>query len=311
MEAEKLQVIENIDELTAALKDELSNGKGEDPKGLQAILPRIGAAVRTAAYNSKTYSRLASIIVNSPFYTAPRYYKISHIVIHHMAGNLSAKLCGQWFQNPSAKCSSNYGIGSDGVIGGYVPEEYRAWTTGYWGIDHKAVTIEVADDGRNPWHTSDKAIQATIKLCADICRRNGIKKLVYTGNKNGNLHMHQWYQNTDCPGRYLGSKFTYIAQEVNKLLGGKYSGTFPSKYPSSAGKYTLGDGYDKNKSYKPQIKLIQNFLNWAINAGLSVDGCYGPKTVEAVSKFQKKVKMKATKGNWGPTTQRKAKEFKL
>ena len=311
MDGEKLNVIENIEELTEALKDELSDGKGSEPEGLKAFPLKLGAAVRTAVYNSKTYSKLASLIVASPFYTAPRYYKVSNIVIHHMAGNLSAKLCGQWFQNPSAKCSSNYGIGSDGVIAGYVPEENRAWTTGNWTIDHKAVTIEVADDGRNPWHTSDKALKATIKLCADICRRNGIKKLVYTGDKSGNLHKHQWYQNTDCPGRYLGDKFPYIAQEVNKLLSGKYNGTFPSKYPSSSGKYTLGDGYDKNKSYKPQVKLIQNFLNWAIDADLAVDGCYGPKTVLAVSKFQKKIKMKAAKGNWGPTTQKRAKAFKL
>ena len=32
---------------------------------------------------------------------------------------------------------------------------------------------------------SDKALKATIELCVDICKRNGIKKLNYTGDKSG------------------------------------------------------------------------------------------------------------------------------
>lgn len=307
---EELKVIESLDQLTEGQKLELSDGKGKE--NVAGLLASLKASTRTAVLNKKTYSPLASLIVASPFYTAPRYYKITHIVIHHMAGNLSAKLCGQWFQNPSARCSSNYGIGSDGTIAGYVPEEFRAWTTGNWTIDHRAVTIEVADDGKNPWHTSDKALKATIKLCADICRRNGIKKLVYTGDKSGNLHMHQWYQNTDCPGAYLGGKFNYIAAEVNKILSGSatYTGKLPTRW-TKARKYSLGDGYEKNKIYQNQIKRIQRFINWTGIAYLDVDGCYGPKTVAAVSKFQKKVGSLGTGGNWGKATQKKARVYKI
>ena len=171
--------------------------------------------------NSKlaTYKRL------SPNRTAPRRNKITGIVIHHMAGKLSVQQCGAVFASRKRQASSNYGVDSNGKIGLYVEEKNRAWTTGC-SIDHSCVTIEVANDKTGgEWHVSDKAIQATIALCADICKRNGIKELVYAGpnpfvgKSKGNLYMHKWFQQTACPGPYLSSKFPYIAKEVNKILG--------------------------------------------------------------------------------------------
>lgn len=166
-------------------------------------------------------SSLVNYIRISPNRTSPRYGTIKNIVIHHMAGNLSVETCGNVFAPTSRQASSNYGIGSDGRIGMYVEERDRAWTTGNQ-IDHSSVTIEVADDKiGGGWHSSDKAMNALVNLCVDICRRNGIKKLNYTGNKSGNLLMHKWYQATDCPGAYLESKFSWIASEVNKKLNGQ------------------------------------------------------------------------------------------
>lgn len=156
----------------------------------------------------------------SPNRTSPRRGTIKNIIIHHMAGNLSVETCGAVFAPSSRQASSNYGIGSDGRIAMYCPESDRAWTTGNQ-IDHSSVTIEVADDKiGSPWHSSEKAMASLIKLCADICKRNGIKKLNYTGDKSGNLLMHKWYQSTDCPGTWLGNQFPYIASEVNKILSG-------------------------------------------------------------------------------------------
>ena len=134
-----------------------------------------------------------------------------------MAGNLSVETCGAVFQ--TKKASSNYGIGSDGRIGMYVEEHNRAWTSSSPDNDHQAVTIEVANDRiGGDWHVSDKALAKLIDLCVDICKRNGIKQLNYTGDKNGNLTMHKWFAATNCPGAYLESKFPYIASEVNKKL---------------------------------------------------------------------------------------------
>lgn len=156
----------------------------------------------------------------SPNRTSPRRGTIKNIVIHHMAGNLSVETCGNVFAPASRQASSNYGIGSDGRIGMYCEEKDRAWTTGNQ-IDHSSVTIEVADDViGNGWHSSDTAMKSLVLLCADICQRNDIARLEYTGDRSGNLLMHKWYQATDCPGAYLESRFPWIAQEVNKILNG-------------------------------------------------------------------------------------------
>lgn len=163
-------------------------------------------------------SKLVDYTKISPNSSA-RTGKISKITIHHMAGNLSVEACGNVFQTTSRQASSNYGVGTDGRIGLYVDESRRAWTSSNRDNDNVAVTIEVANDGRDPdWHVSDKALESTIALCVDICQRNGIKKLNFTGDKSGNLTMHKWFASTLCPGPYLESKFPYIAEEVNRQL---------------------------------------------------------------------------------------------
>lgn len=152
--------------------------------------------------------------------SSARGAKIDKITIHHMAGNLSVESCGQVFQDTSRQASSNYGVGSDGRIGLYVPENRRAWTSSNRDNDNRAITIEVANNGGAPnWPVSDEALEATIELCVDICRRNGIARLNYTGDKSGNLTMHKWFTNTLCPGPYLSGKFEYIADQVNARLG--------------------------------------------------------------------------------------------
>ena len=155
----------------------------------------------------------------SPNCNKPRNHKIDTITIHHMAGNLTIEQCGNVFAPTSRQASSNYGIGTDGRIGMYVEEKNRSWCTSSSSNDNRAITIEVANDGGDPdWHVSDKAMTALINLCVDICRRNGISKINYTGDKSGNLTMHQWFAPTGCPGPYLKSKFPWIASEVNKRL---------------------------------------------------------------------------------------------
>ena len=166
--------------------------------------------------NSKLicYTRL------SPNCNKPRNHKIDTITIHHMAGNLTVEQCGELFASPAREVSSNYGIGTDGRIALYVDEANRSWCSYSPSNDDRAITIEVANDGGDPdWHVSDKALAALINLCVDICKRNGIKKLNYTGDTSKNLTMHKWFTATGCPGPYLSSKFPYIASETNKRLG--------------------------------------------------------------------------------------------
>lgn len=166
-------------------------------------------------------SPLATYTKISPNKTK-RNKKISKITIHHMAGNLSVESCGNVFATTDRQASSNYGIGTDGRIGMYVPEDYRAWTSSNRDNDEIAVTIEVANDGGAPdWHVSDKALASLIDLCVDICKRNGMESLSYTGDPVGSLTRHNMFANTTCPGPYLQGKFPYIVKEVNKRLEAK------------------------------------------------------------------------------------------
>lgn len=190
--------------------------------------------------NSKlvNYKRL------SPNCNKPRNHKIDKITIHHMAGNLTVEQCGAVFAPTSRQASSNYGIGSDGRVGLYVDEANRSWCSSNAANDHRAITIEVANDGGAPnWHVSDKALSKLIELCVDICKRNGIKKLNYTGDTSGNLTMHKWFAATGCPGPYLESKFKYIANEVNKRLSSSTSASKTSNtFKSYKVKVTYKDG---------------------------------------------------------------------
>lgn len=164
-------------------------------------------------------SKLVSYTKLSPNCNKPRNHKIDTITIHHMAANATVETCGARFAASTRQASANYGVGSDGRIALYVDEANRAWTSSNAANDHRAVTIEVANDGGAPdWHVSDKALAATIDLCVDICQRNGIQRLNFTGDKSGNLTMHRYFAATLCPGPYLASKFPYIAQEVNRRL---------------------------------------------------------------------------------------------
>lgn len=129
-------------------------------------------------------SALVSYQRISPNRTINRNHKIDTITIHCMAGNLSVETCGSLFARTAKKASSNYGIGSDGRIGLYVEEKDRSWCSSNAENDHRAVTIEVANDGGAPdWHVSDKAMESLIRLIADICKRNQIKELRWKADK--------------------------------------------------------------------------------------------------------------------------------
>lgn len=166
-------------------------------------------------------STLVDYVKLSPNKSA-RSGAITKITPHHMAGILSVETCGDIFYPASRKASSNYGIGPDGRVGMYVEEKYRAWTSSSSKNDNQAVTIEVANDEvGGEWHVSDAAFAKLIDLCVDICRRNGIEKLVFTGDASGNLTQHNYFAATNCPGPYLKSRFREIADLVNARLAGE------------------------------------------------------------------------------------------
>lgn len=192
-------------------------------------------------------SALVSYTKLSPNYTKMTGKQNKKITIHHMAGNLSVESCGNIFAKASRKASSNYGIGSDGRIALYVDEANRSWCSSSSANDSQAITIEVANCGGEPnWEVSDKAYAALLDLCEDICRRNGITELNFTGDASGNLTQHNYFAATACPGPYLKAKFQDIADEVNRRL--KNDGATTNKkviYRVQVGAYSKKENAEK------------------------------------------------------------------
>lgn len=160
--------------------------------------------------------------------TSPRNHVIDTITIHCIVGQWTAKQGCDYFATTDRDCSANYVVGTDGSIGLSVEEKDRSWCSSNRDNDMRAITIEVASDTKHPYAVNDKAYKALIDLLVDICKRNGIKQLVWSTNKsdrvnhkNGcNMTVHRDYANKACPGDYLYGRMGKIAEEVNKQLGG-------------------------------------------------------------------------------------------
>ena len=131
------------------------------------------------------------------------------------------------FLPTSRQASSNYGIGVDGRVGMYVEEKNRSWCSSSAANDQRAITIECASDNTEPYAFKDVVYKRLIELCADICKRNGIKKLVWSTSKNDrvnhlngcNTTVHRDYAAKACPGDWLYDRHDEIVAEVNRRLG--------------------------------------------------------------------------------------------
>ena len=190
----------------------------------------------------------------SPNKSSPRNHKIDTVTIHCVVGQCSVETLGNVFAPASRQASSNYGIGYDGRIGMYVEEKDRSWCSSNAANDNRAITIEVASDTKEPYAVNAKAYAALIDLLVDICKRNGIKELVWSTNKadrvnhkNGcNMTVHRDYANKSCPGTYLYERHAQIASEVNKRLGSTNIKPAPEK--PSGGLYRVQTGAFKSKA---------------------------------------------------------------
>lgn len=173
-------------------------------------------------------SSLATYTKLSPNCNHPRSKPIDEISIHCMAGKMTSRSCAEWLSQSTTKASANYCIGYDGDISVSVNECDRSWCTSSGAVDNRAVTIEVSSSSTHPYEVTAAAYASLIALCADICKRNNIKKLLWEGDKNllhnvarQNLVPHRWLANKACPGEYLYSRFGDIAEQVNQILNNK------------------------------------------------------------------------------------------
>lgn len=213
----------------------------------------------------------------SPNRTSPRNHKIDTITIHCVVGQCSVETLGNIFAPTSRQASSNYGVGVDGRIGMYVEEKDRSWCSSNAANDNRAITIEVASDTTHPYAVNDKAYAAHLDLVTDICRRNGIKKLVWSTNKNErvnhlngcNMTVHRDYANKSCPGDYLYERHGAIAAEVNKRLGASAAEQeTPSSGTDTLYKVQTGAFKQKSNAQALEKKLkTAGFDTYVVNTG--------------------------------------------
>ena len=178
-----------------------------------------------------TNSPLVEYTCLSPNHSGQRRYSIDRITPHCVVGQCTAEGLGNWFEKSSTQASSNYGIDRDGRVGMYVAEKNRSWCSSNGENDNRAVTIECASDTADPYMMNAVVYRKLVKLCADICRRNGKSKLLWLGDKEKTLAyapaademiltVHRWFANKACPGQWLMDRMGDLAAKVTAELGG-------------------------------------------------------------------------------------------
>lgn len=165
----------------------------------------------------------------SPNQYGRRNHAIDRITPHCVVGQCSVETLGNIFAPKSRGASCNYGIGSDGRVGMYVEENCASWCSSNKANDERAVTIECASATTSPYAFNSKVYATLVKLCVDICKRNGKTKLLWLGSKGSTenyapksnemvLSIHRWYANKACPGDWLVARLSSLASEVTKQL---------------------------------------------------------------------------------------------
>jgi len=177
-------------------------------------------------------SSLVAYTKLSPNNSGKRTHSIDRITPHCVVGQISIESLGNIFANSMAQASSNYGIGVDGRVGLFVPEDSRSWCSSSNENDQRAVTIECASDTKDPYAFNDTVYKKLIELCIDICKRNGKTKLIWISDKAKALKyepkfdemlitVHRWFADKACPGDWLMSKMNDLVEKVNAGLSKK------------------------------------------------------------------------------------------
>lgn len=222
-------------------------------------------------------SPLATYTKISPNKNSPRNKAIDTITIHCTAGNKNntAKQIVDYFSNSERSASCNYAVGGDGSIALGVEEKDRSWCTSSGANDHRAITIEVCSNIEGT-EVNDKAYSTLITLLSDICKRNGIKKLVWSTSKNDrvnhlngcNMTVHRDYANKSCPGAYLYERHGQIADAVNKLLGATDAETTEQEENKTLYRVQTG-AYSSKANAQAQLAKVKaaGFDTYLIKAG--------------------------------------------
>ncbi len=155
-------------------------------------------------------------------YTGRNGYGVTHITLHIMVGYLAGT--DSTFANSASQASAHYGIGADGTIHQYVSERDGSYSDANFVSNNSTISIEHEGGMSNGAVCTQACIDASARLCADIARRYGWKKLWHDGLK-GNVWLHREIPGTDhaaCPDLAPnGLPYQQVIDKANNLLEGK------------------------------------------------------------------------------------------
>lgn len=238
------------------------------------------------------FSNLCAVIDPTTRHSGPRTHRVDRITPHCWVGQVRVENGLRAFK--TGNVSSNYIIGSDGRIGGCVDEDNRSWCSSSAANDHRAITIECASDIHTPYTFNDDVYNSLINLMTDICKRNGIKKLLWLETKEASLNyepktgeavitLHRWFANKACPGDWLVSRMRMLADEVTGRLTKKEKSK-EVKVMIEAPRLTYGSKGEAVKTVQALLKA--KGYKGSNNKVLSIDGEFGANTQAAVNKYQ-------------------------
>lgn len=149
-------------------------------------------------------------------------YGVTHITLHIMVGYLAGT--DATFANSASQASAHYGIGSTGEIHQYVSERDGSYSDANYMSNCSTISIEHEGGMSDGAVCTQACIDASARLCADIARRYGWKKLWHDGLK-GNVWLHREIPGTDhaaCPDLAPnGLPYQQVIDKANNLLEGK------------------------------------------------------------------------------------------
>lgn len=113
---------------------------------------------------------------------------------------------------------------------------------------------------------NSKVYDSLVKLCTDICRRNGKKKLLWLGDRNKTLNytpksdemvltVHRWFANKSCPGGWLYVRLGDFAAKVTAALS---KGTGNSADKAASQLYRMRKTWSDSKSQKGAFSVLAN-----------------------------------------------------
>ena len=265
-------------------------------------------------------------------------HTVDTITIHCTAGNkhTSAKATIDYWTRNGIDASAQYVVGGDGSVCQNVLESDRAWTTGGMTTsqmkklgrnyetgsmnDYHSITIEVASNTSGT-EVTDAALNKTIDLVTDICKRHGKTKALWFGDdaekmvnyKPASNEMkftwHRWFAQKSCPGQYIMNHMQYIIDAVNARLSTKPTSTTTTQ-AMSKNFYRVRLSWSDAKSQIGAYKVYDNAIaECKKHAGYSVYDSNGNCLYSAVSASVRKsyeaIAKEVIQGKWGNGVDRK------